>query len=385
MKKLVGVVMLLISASLVLTGCWDVKTVSDYNFVTAMGIDYKEGKYKVYVELMDFGDMGSKDESPSGDRSKVWIGNSEGETLYEAINELYKTSQQNLYWDHLMAIVFSEAVLKKEINTFFDSIPRFPQIRYNSWVFGSREPINELFKYSTFFNMSPISNLLHNPKVLHNQLSFIPPIRLSTVLANAEEHGETDLIPLLILKPNTWEDDKKSQTVLQMDGAYVLNKGYAEKKFTEKQLDGVRWVNSKTRRAVLPIIREGKRIGSVLILKPKKKTEVAIREGKPEITIGLKFTGIVEEVLAPSAVKQFKEIAEKAIQEEVIQTYRTGIANHSDVFGFGQYLYRRDPSAWKSLTAASSANNGLILTEDSLRSVKVTVNLAHSGMYDMEP
>ncbi|MBM7566401.1 Ger(x)C family spore germination protein [Paenibacillus sacheonensis] len=384
MKRIAGAAVLLLGASLALTGCWDIKTVSDYNFVTAMGIEHKEGKYVIYVELMDFGDMGSQEQAAPGDRSKVWIGKSEGETLYDAINALYKTSQQNLYWDHLMAIVFSESTLKNEINAFFDSIPRFPQIRYNTWVFGTHEPINELFKYSTFFNLSPISNLLHNPKVLHNQLSSIPPIRLNTVLANAEEKGETDFVPRLTLKPKSWEDTKQFQTVLEMSGAYALHGGKAEQKLTEKQLEGVRWVNLKTRRAVLPISSEGKRLGTVLIIKPRKKTKIVMQSGKPAISLDLKFTGVVEEVVVPSKVKQFKEIAEKKIAEEVMQTYRAGITKQTDVYDFQQYLYRRNPKAYHSLTAGSS-NNGFMLTEDSLRKVKVTVRIAHTGMYDMEP
>ncbi|QHW29914.1 Ger(x)C family spore germination protein [Paenibacillus rhizovicinus] len=384
MKKIVGTAVTLFAAGLVITGCWDVKTVSDYNFVTAMGIDYNAGKYTIYVELMDFGDMGSQEETSADDRSKVWVGKSEGETLYEAINELYKTSQQNLYWDHLMAIVFSEGALKNEINVFFDSIPRFPQIRYNTWVFGTREPIDDLFKNSTFFNLSPISNLLHNPKVLHNQLSYISPIRLNTVLANAEEKGETDLIPRLTLKPKSWENETKFQTVLKMSGAYALNSGKAEQKFNEKQLEGIRWVNLKTRRAVVPISKDGKRLGSLLVIKPKKKTKIVLQAGKPVISLHIKFTGVVEEVLMPSKAKQFKEIAEKKIAEEVLETYRTGITKHADVYDFQQYLYRRKPKAYRTLTAAS-ANDGLFLTEDSLRNVKVTVNIAHSSMYDMEP
>ncbi|NIK71741.1 Ger(x)C family spore germination protein [Paenibacillus sp. BK720] len=386
MRKRVGVAFILLGICLVLTGCWDVKTVSDYNFVTAMGIDHKEGKYTIYVQLMDFGDMGTHDQSPPGDRSNVWIGRSEGESLYEAINKLYKTSQQNLYWDHLMAIVFSENAIKNDINTFFDSIPRFPQIRYNTWVFSTREPISELFKYSTFFNLSPISNLLHNPRVLHNQLSYVPPIRLNTVLANKEEKGETDLIPNLILVKKKWEDTERDQTVLEMNGAFALDDGRAEHFYSEKQLDGVRWVTPKTRRSVLPINKDGRRIGMMSILKPDKKVDFAIEGGKPFIRLELEFKGVIEEVLTGSGAKEFQVIAEKEIREQVVQTYNAGIANATDIYGLEQYLYRRDPKTWKSLTAAAgSTEHGSFLNENSLKDVKVKVNISHSGMYDMDP
>ncbi|SFS58086.1 Ger(x)C family spore germination protein [Paenibacillus sp. BC26] len=386
MNRSVGVLGMTLCACIMLTGCWDVKTISDYNFVTALGIDYSEGKYKIYTELMDFGSISNQDEGGDGggERATVWVGKSEGETLFAAINELYKTGQQSLYWDHLMAIVLSERVLQKDINRFIDSIPRFPQIRYNSWIFGTHESIDELFKHSTFFNFSPISNLLHNPVVLHKQLSVIAPIRLNKVLANEGEPGETDLIPTLSIDKKDWEDNDKPQPVLFMNGAFALNNGKAQHSFTEKQLNGVKWIQPQMKRAVIPVVRNHKTIGMVTLFNPKKKIHIAVEGGKPVFTMDLKFTGIIEEMLDDSPVDIIREKAEMGIRNEVLNTFKSGIAKHVDLFGLEQTLYRNKNKEWKKLSA-SGIGGERMLTEDSLKKVNVQVNILHSGMNDMAP
>ncbi|AZN41191.1 Ger(x)C family spore germination protein [Paenibacillus albus] len=382
MRRTVGVVILFVCASLTLTGCWDVKTISDYNFVTALGIDYTDGKYKLFAELMDFSVIGKQDQGKASPTQEIWVGKSEGDTVYEALNELYKTNQQSLYWDHLLAIVISDRALKNDFNVYMDAIPRYPQIRYTSWVFGTTEPIDKLFEHSTFINFSPLSNLLHNPKLLHHQLSIIPPVRLYQVLANRNEQGETDLIPALSIDTKAWEDEKKAQQVLYMNGAYALYQGKAPNRFTESQLDGVKWTQSDLFRSVLPIVRKEKKIGMIALTNPGKKIHVAMKNGKPEITLHLSFSGIVEEMVVRSSISDFQAIAEQEISEQVMASYRTGIKKRVDLLDLQQYLYRYHNREWKE---RSQSGKGFLLTEDSLKNVHVKVKFVHSGMYDMTP
>ncbi|MGG1515522.1 Ger(x)C family spore germination protein [Paenibacillus oryzisoli] len=384
MKAIIRTALFVLPTMSLLTGCWDIKDVADYNFVTTLGIDYAKEKYIIYTELTNFGQMGNQQQGTTSDRTKMWIGKSEGDTLYGAIEGLYKTAQQYLYWDHLTTIIFSDRVLHKNIDSFIDAIPRFPQIRYNAWVFGTEEPINELIKYSTFFNLSPTSNLMHNPKALHNQLSSISPVRLSTVLANDGEVGQTDLVPSLQINKTDWEDTEKPQPVVQMNGAYALTRGKAENKFTEKQLDGARWVSTKTKRVTLPISHEGKKVAMISIYKPKKQVEVIFKDGQPLFSMHLKFLGVVEEVLGNFNVEQLKDMAEKEITDQVLQTFRIGISRGIDIYGLEQVLYRNHLAEWRKLNASAPVDVPRI-NDGALRTVNVEVNLSHSGMYDLEP
>ena len=58
------ILMLLSMLSLLLSGCWDNKEVQDINYITALGIDYKDNKYIIYVQMLDFATI-AKQESRS--------------------------------------------------------------------------------------------------------------------------------------------------------------------------------------------------------------------------------------------------------------------------------------------------------------------------------
>ena len=57
------ILMLLSMLSLLLSGCWDNKEVQDINYITALGIDYKDNKYIIYVQMLDFATIAKQESS----------------------------------------------------------------------------------------------------------------------------------------------------------------------------------------------------------------------------------------------------------------------------------------------------------------------------------
>lgn len=385
MRRKLAAVFAVLYGCLPLAGCWDIKNISDYNFVTALGIDYNAGKYTIYTELMDYGVVGNESEGGGTQgRSKVWVGRAKGATVYEAITDLYRTVQQNLYWDHIMAIVLSDSVLKQDVSASLDALGRFPQIRYTSWVFGTREPIDKLFMSASFINVSPIATLLHYPSALHEQRSDISPIRFLAVTGNDGEPGETDMIPSLSIVDSAWKDNDKKQPVLLVDGAYALKGGRAAVYFTEEQLKGLRWTQPEGRKMYLRIEKDGKPLGMVELFRPRKKVRVASANGSPVYELELGFTAIVEEVLGDASMKEIRALAENRIRQEVMATYETGVRNGADIYGLEQAAYRQRNRLWKAARSAS-AFGGAVPDEDSLKSVRVRIRFLHAGTYDVRP
>ncbi|MFD0670702.1 Ger(x)C family spore germination protein [Cohnella sp. GCM10027633] len=383
-RKLAAAIAVLCACTL-LGGCWDIKNVADFNFVTALGIDYDDGKYTVYTELMDYSVVGNESQDGgSQERSKVWVGQGTGNTVYEAITELYRTVQQNLYWDHIMAIVLSDRVLKQDIRVSLDALGRFPQIRYTSWVYGTREPIDKLFMSASFINVSPIATLLHNPKALYQQRSDIYPVRFLEVSANDGEPGQTDMIPSLGITAKAWKDNDKKQPVLYIDGAYALKDGKADDYFENEQLKGLRWTQSGGKKLYLRIEKEGKTLGMVALFRPRKKVRVSSVGGKPAYAMDLGFTAIVEEAAADVTLKEVETLAKSRIREEVLATFEAGVREGADIYGLEQAAYRQRNRLWKSARSAP-ALAGAAPDERSLTSVNVAIRFLHTGAYDMRP
>ncbi|MCM3746093.1 Ger(x)C family spore germination protein [Paenibacillus pasadenensis] len=373
----------LLCCSVLLTGCWDIKSVSDYNFVTALGIDYKKGQYIVYTELVDYEVAGKHNLGSEQLRPNVWVGKSEGKTVYEAMTRLYDSVQQYMYWDHIMAIVLSDSVMKQDIHRVTDAIGRFSQIRFNSWVFGTREPIDKLFKQSTFFNVSPIATLLHNPDGTNNQRTIIPPIRLLDVYSNRMEPGQSNLIPKVNITKNTWEDTEKPQPTLIMSGAYALRKGRMAVRFEQNQLGGIRWSDSGMKKSFLRLHQGDQQIGMISLFNLKKKISVASEGSNPTFTMSLSYKGIVEEVLTDTTLHEILEETVKTVRKEILQTYQNGAAAGTDLYGLEQVMYRKHPKLWKQAT-----NGGQVpmqLTDKTLSKVDVHIDFMHAGASDLKP
>ncbi len=79
---------------LLLTGCWDMKEAQNINFITALGVDYADGRFIIYAQLLDFAEIAKHEGAVETGNGKVWIGKGEGKTIDEALISLYPASQQ---------------------------------------------------------------------------------------------------------------------------------------------------------------------------------------------------------------------------------------------------------------------------------------------------
>ncbi|WP_430103134.1 hypothetical protein [Paenibacillus validus] len=61
-----------------LTGCWSKYEVQNMNYVTAVGIDYADGQYIIYAQLLDFSTVAKLEGQQKSEQPPVWIGRGKG-------------------------------------------------------------------------------------------------------------------------------------------------------------------------------------------------------------------------------------------------------------------------------------------------------------------
>lgn len=72
------------------------KEAQNINFITALGVDYAEGRYIIYAQLLDFAEIAKQEGKVETGAGKVWIGRGEGKTVDDALSSLYPASQQDV-------------------------------------------------------------------------------------------------------------------------------------------------------------------------------------------------------------------------------------------------------------------------------------------------
>lgn len=161
--------------SLLLSGCWDNNEVQDINYITALGVDYKDEKYIIYVQMLDFATIAKQESNKQTEKAPIWVGRGTGTTLTEALIDLYTSSQQRVSWGHVTALVLSESVLKpKLLAQVFDLTNRSQEIRYTKWIYGTKDKMEDLFTVSPFFQLSPCIHCFMNPgKAMSNSRLYV--------------------------------------------------------------------------------------------------------------------------------------------------------------------------------------------------------------------
>ncbi|UUZ93296.1 spore gernimation protein GerC [Paenibacillus sp. P25] len=196
---------LILVALCLLPGCWDIQTIQDVNYITAIGLDYQDGKYVLYTRLLDFASVAKKQDGKPSEPAPVWTGKGTGETVDIALNQMYKEAQQKLFFGHVNAIVLSENILKTGNTEVLDGFMRLRESRYMAWVFGTRKPIEEVFTARPFFGLSPLSSILHNPTGVYKERSFLQPVKFQRFMALLKEPGNTVLLQSISVDSSVWK------------------------------------------------------------------------------------------------------------------------------------------------------------------------------------
>ncbi|MGG1815059.1 Ger(x)C family spore germination protein, partial [Cytobacillus firmus] len=112
-----------------------------------------------------------------------------------ALNQLYKDAQQRLFWGHVSTLILSNKLLKQDIKTSIDFINRHREIRYNILLYATKESIEDVFKTKSFFTLSGLSTILHEPREGYKQRSYIQPIQFFQFIRDSDPVGQTAYIP----------------------------------------------------------------------------------------------------------------------------------------------------------------------------------------------
>ncbi|MEF3304050.1 Ger(x)C family spore germination protein [Paenibacillus sp. GYB003] len=366
--------------SIVATGCWDVKTIQDTNYITAIGYDYADGQFVVYAQMLDFANVSKQEGGKTGQPASVWSGREKGGTIVEAMNRLLETSQQRVFWGQVSSVVFTDKALEHGFENYMDGLIRFREMRYTQWVYGTKEPIDRIFTVLPFFNQSPLGSILHQPEDNYRQRSYIRPLRLYKAVADYREPGSSLFLPSLGIANDVWKEGDKNDPKLEVDGLFIVNKRKPSVWAADRDLTGLRWLDRDTQRSNVMLLVEGEPAASVSIDRPKASVTPVVENGRPSYTIRITGQLVVTELLKPMSESEIEQTAEKQIASEVRRTFDYGVQRGIDLFELDHVLYRKKFDAWGKLTDDGERP----LTDYALKSVRVELNMAHAGMYKVK-
>jgi spore germination protein KC len=367
----------LFAMTLMLSGCWDAKTIQDVNYVVALGFDYKEGEYRVYVQMLDFANV-AKQEGGRGTKASIWVGKGRGDSVRQAMVSIYDTAQQHVFWGHVASFVFSESALRQGVDDeIVDALIRFREMRYTQWVFGTKEPIEAVFNTVPFFHLSPLSSILNEPEANYEQHSFPKPIQLYRFMADIREPGRTVLLPALGIDKEVWKKDGKADPKLHFNGLFAIENSKKVTWMDSAQLSGLRWLDNGAESIQLSLYEGKSRVAQLTMDRAKHSSKARVQSGTIVLDLDVRVSGKISELHEEIGLDAMRKLAEEKVRAQIEHTFQYASRKKVDVYRSEHDLYHDDFRAWSALSRNGDRKDIPI----KLGKVNVRVKVTQSGMY----
>lgn len=372
-KKLAGCLVVFLLLPL-LCGCWSIKELTNMYYAHALGIDYKNNEYTIYVSLLYFPHLAKAESGgQQSSTSKIWIGKGRGRTVDEAIHDLYKVSDRRIYWGHMETLVFTERALHNSIDEVLNFLARYNEIRYTLWMFSTREKPDKLLATIPILFESPVFSVLGSPVDRYEQRSYVEPKTMQELLRENHRTSVTVLLPELHIGRKRWESEKQKLDSLVMESVSVVVDSRWRGRISGPALSGYRWMNENSKRILLTGSLGKGKLFDVIFYSPKVKIDYTIKGDKVVCHVHVTTRGAILGVTSRFKEKSIQNKAEQLITEDIRRTYEEGLKMKADVYSLLDHLYIKQPKEFHRLTEKGR----FPLTKDSL-DINVTARIESS-------
>lgn len=371
---------MLLLATTLLSGCWDQKAIQDLRYLSAMGIDFIDNEYVLYAQSIDLSAVAKQESASTLQSPPATISIGKGKTLQSAFDNLQKNAQVPVFLGFVSSLVFHERLLQKGVLSSHDIMNRYGLIRYTKWVFGTREPIDKVLSSHSLVGFSPLDSLLHQPKDIYQQRSFIEPIQFFRFISNFWEPSNTVLLPNITLYKRSWKENNRFISRLSIDGIHAIHRGHWKGYFPNRDLMGIRWMNNDTQFAGL-IVRQDHTPTATMRIEHVHLDITPITTGEyPRYQVNVRLKGFIRELMSMVTPAFIRENCEKQVAEQIRGTFLKGVKAGVDLYSLEESLYKKDYQAWRKYEIRKRNK----LTPDSLTQIQVNMFLSDSGKMKMD-
>ncbi len=351
MKKIIISVLILFCVC----GCWNYKELDDYSIITGIAIDKSEDKYEVSVLISNASK--SSGESPDSANSQSVVYSGKGASIYKALKDIGLISPKELYLDHFSILVISEEIAEEGVYNIIDFFLRYPNARKDFYVAISKDckakDTLKIVTPLTDFPSQSISDNLESSSRLQGAITNLNYNELVYDLIAPGQEVSVNSIEIIgdIEKGSSKENTESSEpkTYLKLSNLAIFKDDKFIKWTTEKESDGINIINNKITEMYIKIELNG----GYVVVSPvnfSSNIEIKFKDDEPKFTINIGGNAKVMEVSGnidledDSVIKEIKKKSNKELKSYVNKAIKLAIDNETDIFGFGNKLYKSYPN-----------------------------------------
>ncbi|HBR08639.1 MAG TPA: Ger(x)C family spore germination protein [Clostridiales bacterium] len=351
MRKAI-VIILCISLTLNLTGCWSQRELNDYAVVVGVGIDKDEetGNILLTAQIAKPGKL-AKDSKGSGSNEKAyWNISDTGETIFSTVREYTHESSRRLYWQHNKIIIFCREIAEDGVLNCIDYFVRDHETRTAAEIF-----VSDTDKASDILDVKP-------------ELEKIPSIDIDKLIKVQQLNSETYSINLLTFIQRLMSKTTASvaplikitgegeEQKISVSGTAVFKKDKLVGKLNKPETRGLLWVDDKVKSGIVVVdCPGGDGKVDLEIMKASSTVTPEIENGNITIKIKIKeksnlgSQSCTEDLATSKMLEALEEKLASAIRDEITASVEKAQALNADIFGFGEAVHRKYRNQWKDL------------------------------------
>jgi len=332
--------------SLVLCGCGNYSEIEDATLVSGLAVDKGEqDNYKVTVEIVNLN-------QGEGEQPSAMLISGEGPTVYSALENINAATPKQLFFSHAKVIAISEEVAKEGLIDIIDVIVRDNELRITNDVVVAKEcKAAQLFTAADSGNpirSYEIAALLGNES---NTVSVVPRVRVFELINIIGSSGVSAILPAF----GYWESDRENS--LKVSGAAVFKEDKLVSFLDTKQSKIMSLLQGQTKEGIIsqPIKTETKEYMTVKIFESKTDIDHSRTDGKVvmnidvNMVVGINELTVKENVMDEKGRNELIKKLENSIKSDIESFVYEMQAAKTDVFGFGERIYKENPDLWEKL------------------------------------
>jgi spore germination protein KC len=384
MKKIK--ICLLLFVAFLLTGCGNYRELNDLAITTGIAFDIKEDQYIVSYMIAN----SNKVETDSkGSETKSTIYEGRGNTISSAYIDLNSKNPKIPYISHLEVVIISEDLAKQGMLEALDFLMRNPESRKEFYIVLSKGvEAGALLKTLTPLESFPSQNIAEIIKSNNDDQSTIIMQKYSDVITDLLDQGVEPIINGIELEGDKNEgqiqDSLEKATpsaTMKIDTIGVFKKDKLLGWTNHDETVGINIINNSTGFVLLETKCDDKYMTSTL---KDIKTEpvITFENDIPKIKLKIKADGAILEMQCKRNLEETKVMKElekdfsERLKQIINETLNTTQKEYkSDIFGFGNYIYKNNLKKWNVINEKWDEEIFPNITID----VAVDINLNNKG------
>jgi len=365
-----------LATSLLLSGCWDINEAQRMYYVDGLGIDYKDGQYEIYLQLINFANV-AKSEYPNPQTVPAEVGQSKGKTMEEALFKLFQSIDQKVFWGHMTFIIFSEEAMKnKNALSIIDTVLRYRETRYQIWTYCTQDSIKDILLLTPILNKSLISSKLSTPLDTDDQETFVEPINFRNLVIGLNEPNHEIGIPYVTINKN-WETAERQGQDTTFIGVGVLSKSGFKGFIKNDAARGMQWMHNRTHRGEITFKLDDDETDYLTATLEKIKVDIKplVKNNQVTFEVVVKLNATLNGLKTNVSEDEIRKKFIKEVKKEIRTTYKEALAKDIDIYRLSEHLYRKNVKVWKKL----EKDGKIPLTPSSISKIEIDVNQVHSG------